>query len=83
MMENILYPVIPPWFNLEDIIEHSLVSPTKKSMGKDQNKQSVLETLKTKYQDYKQIYTDGSKSEDNRTGAGFYAPYNLTRCRWS
>ena len=51
-------------------------------MGKDQNKQSVLETLKTKYQDYKQIYTDGSKSEDNRTGAGFYAPYNLTHSSW-
>ena len=34
MMENISYPVIPPWFNLVNIIEHSLVSPTKNQWAK-------------------------------------------------
>ena len=74
MMENLIYPVIPPWLNLESIIEHSLVVPTKKSMGINQNNQAVLDTLQTIYQEYKQIYTDGSKSDDGRTGAAFYAP---------
>ncbi|CAL4058717.1 unnamed protein product, partial [Meganyctiphanes norvegica] len=82
MIENSLYPVIPPWFNLEKVIEHNLVKPTKKSMGKEQNKQSVLETLSTKYMGYNQLYTDGSKSEDRKTGAAFYAPYNLTHSSW-
>ena len=83
MMENILYPVIPPWLNLECLIEHNLVIPTTKSMGIEHNKQSVLHTLRTKYREYKQIYTDGSYSEDeNRTGAAFWAPYNLTHSSW-
>ena len=51
-------------------------------MGKDQNRQSVIETLIIKYSGYLQVYTDGSKSEDGRTGAAFYAPYNLTHSSW-
>ncbi|CAL4061132.1 unnamed protein product [Meganyctiphanes norvegica] len=71
MLETLLYPIIPPWFNLGQLIEHDLVTPTNKSMGKEQNKQSVLETLRTKYHDYTHIYTDGSKSNDDKTGAAF------------
>ena len=81
-MENIKYPVIPPWFNLNKLIEHNLLTPTKKSMGKDQNKQAVLETINKQYQGYNQIYTDGSKSEDDKTGAAFFAPFNLTHSSW-
>ena len=82
-IKTIIYPVIPPWFNLENMIEHDLVSPTTKEMGKEQNKQSVLETLRLRYNQYKQIYTDGSKSTDTaKTGAGFYAPYHLTHSSW-
>ena len=81
-LEYINYPVIPPWFNLENVIEHNLLCPTKKDMGKDQNRQSVIETLIIKYSGYLQVYTDGSKSEDGRTGAAFYAPYNLTHSSW-
>ncbi|CAL4070341.1 unnamed protein product, partial [Meganyctiphanes norvegica] len=32
-----------------------------------------LETLRTKYHDYTHIYTDGSKSNDDKTGAAFFS----------
>ena len=76
------YPIIPPWFDLENLIRHDLIVPTKKSMGKEQNKQSVLETLRTNYSDFLHVFTDGSKSDDGRTGSAFYVPQSATPAAW-
>ena len=76
------YPVTPQWFELETTINHDLIIPTNKAMGKDQNRQAVIHTLREKYQDYLHVYTDGSKSEDNKTGAAFWVPQTITSSKW-
>ena len=43
-----------------------------KSMGTKYNKHVALHMIKNKYKDFRKIFTDGSKSSDNTTGAGYY-----------
>ena len=77
------YPVIPPWYNINAHISLELKSLTNKSQSKEQNKQAVLETIKEKYKNTLQIYTDGSKATNNSTGAAFYVPGTPdTRSNW-
>ena len=76
------YPKIKPWFDIDKLILHDLETHTTKSMGTIQNNRSTLETLNTSYQDYIQLYTDGSKAGDDTTGAAFYVPINNLTSKW-
>ena len=65
-------PIIPPWFPLESYINTEMDIISTKSMGIDHNKQVSINMINTVYKDFRKIFTDGSKSEDDSTGAGFY-----------
>ena len=82
-IRNLKYPCIPPWEELENIIETELSRKVTKSESEIQLKQAALETINTKYKDFLKIYTDGSKkSQPLSTTAAFCVPSRNIEESW-
>ena len=71
-IETTEYPVIPPWFHIENYIHTEMDIVSTKAMGTEHNRQTTISMLNDEYINYRKIYTDGSKAEDQTTGAGYY-----------
>ncbi|CAL4145460.1 unnamed protein product, partial [Meganyctiphanes norvegica] len=74
--------IVPPWFHLEKYVHIEMDIPCNKSMGVDHKRQIALNMLRTKYNNFRKIFTDGSKTEDGATGAGFYIEDRERRECW-
>ena len=81
-IEVVSYPIIPPWFNINNLVSIDLQTHTTKAMGPIQNHVSTVETVNNLYNDYLCIYTDGSKAVDNSTGAAFHVPVRDVTSQW-
>ncbi|CAL4233661.1 unnamed protein product [Meganyctiphanes norvegica] len=76
-------PGIAPWENLEANIHLQLTRPTTKAEGEVLLQLATLETLATRYENFLQIYTDGSKIENPKsTAAAFCVPELDIRGHW-
>ena len=71
-IETTEYPVIPPWFHIENYIHTEMDIVSTKAMGTEHNRQTTISMLNDEYINYGKIFTDGSKAEDQTTGAGYY-----------
>ena len=65
-------PVIPPWLQLEELVNLEMDIKSTKAMGVEHNKQVSLNMINEKYRNFRKAYTDGSKAQDDSTGAGYY-----------
>ena len=63
---------IPPWIDIKKIINTKFAEKVNKDLS---SQETIIEhnyIIESKYQNHLQIYTDGSKAEDNSTGAAFH-----------
>ena len=77
-----LKPILPPWFNVKDQLHLELDMHTTKAMGVVHNNQAALHTLHTRYGDFQKLYTDGSKGEDQTTGAAMFVEEQQLGVKW-
>ena len=79
---EVQHPVIPPWIPIENYIHIEMDITSSKSMGAEYNKQVTLNLIRNRYGNYRKIFTDGSKADDNTTGAGLYIEDTNIRMSW-